>query len=58
MKKTGKRFDCVAMKHAIQLRIYEETRDLSPEEEIAYFRRQAETGPLGNFYRSLLEKSR
>jgi len=58
MKRKAKRFDCVAMKHAIQSKIYEETKDMSFEEEVKYFRKQAANGPLGDFYRALLERSR
>lgn len=38
MKKT---FDCVEMKRKAQNRIFEETRGLAPEEELAYFHRAA-----------------
>jgi hypothetical protein len=61
MNKPGKRvkeFDCVAMKHAVQSEIYEITKDMSNEERRAWFRDQAENGPLGEFYRALLERSR
>jgi len=39
MKKT---FDCVEMKRKVQEQIYEEIRDLSREDEIAYFHRASE----------------
>ena len=32
-------FDCVKMKNDIQAKIYEEIKDMSPEERIAYFNR-------------------
>lgn len=32
-------FDCVKMKREIQAEIYEETKDLSPEELVDYFNR-------------------
>ncbi len=38
MKKT---FDCMAMKRKAQERIYQETRGLSRDEELAYFHRAA-----------------
>jgi hypothetical protein len=54
MKKRGPNdFDCVAFKHAAQARIYEEIKDLSHEEEIAYFRRAAETGSLAGEWKRL-----
>ena len=39
MKKT---FDCVEMKRKAQERIYEETKDLSLDEEIEYFNKAGE----------------
>ena len=53
MKTKKKTFDCVACKRQAQARIYEVIRNLSPEEEIAYFRKAAEEGPLGEWWRSL-----
>jgi hypothetical protein len=32
-------FDCVKMKHEIQAKIYKEIKDMSQEEQIAYFNR-------------------
>ena len=37
MKKT---FDCVEMKRKASMRIYEETKDMTPEEKIAWWRRR------------------
>ena len=37
MKKTRKSFDCVEMMHEAALRIYEETKDMTEEEELAYW---------------------
>lgn len=42
MAKTDKHFDCVEMMHEGALRIYNETRDMSREEELAYWRRKDE----------------
>jgi hypothetical protein len=33
------RLDCIAMKREAQEKIYEEVEGMTPEEEIAYFRR-------------------
>lgn len=41
-KKKKKAFDCVEMKRRAQERIYADTKGLSPEEEIEYFRKRAE----------------
>ena len=42
MAKTEKHFDCVEMMHEGALRIYNETRGMSREEELAYWRRKDE----------------
>lgn len=34
-----KKFDCIAMKRASQEKIYAQTKDMSREEEIAFFRK-------------------
>lgn len=41
-KKKKKSFDCVEMMHEAALRIYEETKDMTKEEELAYWRQQNE----------------
>ena len=38
MKK--KEFDCVEMQHKAGEQIYEETKDMTPEEELAYWEEQ------------------
>jgi len=40
MKTTKKAFDCVEMMHQGALRIYEETKDMSEDEELAYWARK------------------
>ncbi|NCO41645.1 MAG: hypothetical protein COZ06_00450 [Armatimonadetes bacterium CG_4_10_14_3_um_filter_66_18] len=40
-KSLDKPFDCLAFKWDAQSRIYEDIKDLSPEEQCAYFRRKA-----------------
>jgi hypothetical protein len=37
-----KSFDCVEMMHEGALRIYEKTKDMTKEEELAYWRERAE----------------
>ena len=49
--KPRKTFDCVEMKREIQERIHQETKDLSREELIDYFRRHAETGPFAELWK-------
>lgn len=51
--KTVKSFDCIAYKRKVQSEIYEDIRDLSGPEQIEYFRRRAEEGPLGDWWRSI-----
>lgn len=48
MKKTDQAVDCMAIKRAAALRIYETTKDMSPEEELEYWRRRDEE--LGKKY--------
>ena len=42
MKTKKKSFDCVEMMHEAALRIYEETKDMTEEEELAYWERKNE----------------
>lgn len=42
MKTKMKTFDCVKMMHEGALRIYEETKGMTREEELAYWRRKEE----------------
>ena len=46
-------FDCIAFKERVQSRIYEEIKDLSHDEEIAYFRRRVEKGPFAELWRRI-----
>ena len=46
-----KTFDCMAFKRKAQARIYRHIKDLTPEEEIAYFDRAVRSGPLADFWR-------
>ena len=50
MKKSEKSFDCIAFKRAAQMQIYEEIKDMSREEELAYFHSKAETGPFREWW--------
>jgi len=55
--KPEKDFDCIGFKRKVQAEIYEETRGLSPEEQIEYFRRRAADGPLGRWWKALERRS-
>jgi hypothetical protein len=46
MKAKKKQFDAVEMKCKIQDEIYEETKNMTPEEEGIYIRKSVETGPF------------
>ena len=51
--KTDKEFKCVDFKHETQTQIYREIKNLTPEEEIEYFRRRAESGVFGKWWKKL-----
>jgi hypothetical protein len=44
--KSEKPFDCLAFKWKVQAEIYREIKDQTPEQQIQYFRRHAESGPF------------
>jgi hypothetical protein len=52
-RKAEKAFDCIRFKRKVQAEIYEEIKELSPEQEIEYFRRRPATGPLGKWWQGL-----
>ncbi len=54
---TKKKFDCVEFKRKVQAEIYEETRGMTPAQEIAYFNKRAETGRLGKWWRKVRKAS-
>ena len=45
-----KDLDCVEMKRRIQEKIYAETKDMSPEEIVAYMSRHVENGPFAHVF--------
>jgi hypothetical protein len=59
-KKTRKKraFDCVEMKRKIQAQIYEEIKGLTQAEELAYWRKSADEGPWGDWWREVHERAR
>jgi len=52
-KKAEKEFDCVAFKRRAQGTAYQETKGLSLEEQVTYFRKKANSGPLGKWWKRL-----
>ena len=55
--KNEKEFHCIDSKHEAQVEIYKEIKNLTPEEEIEYFRRRAESGIFGKLWGKLREES-
>ena len=51
--KVIKGFDCVEMKHKAQERIYRETRGMTPKQKVDYYHAQANSGAVGEWWRSL-----
>ena len=51
--KTDNEFKCVDFKHQAQMRIYNEIKKLTPEEEIKYFRRKVETSDFSKLWERL-----
>jgi hypothetical protein len=47
MTKKMKKFDCIEMKRNIQDKIYNETKNMSREEYLAFIRKQVDDGPFG-----------
>jgi hypothetical protein len=43
-KTTEKPFDCLAFKWKVEAGVYQEIKDQTPEEQIEYFHRRAQTG--------------
>ena len=52
-KQTTKAFDCIAYKREVQRRIYEETKHMTVDEQLEYFRRRAEGGSLGSWWQKV-----
>lgn len=55
MKRTKKKFDCIEFKQKAQERIYEEIKGMSWKDEINYFKKYAETGPMGIWWKKVKE---
>lgn len=50
---TKKTFDCLAFKEKVQAKIYEDIKNLSPAEQIAYFEERIETSNLKDWWQSI-----
>jgi hypothetical protein len=51
--KTDKEFKCVDFKHAAQIQIYKDIKNLAPEGELEYFHRRVEAGVFGKWWEKL-----
>ena len=51
--KAEREFDCIAFKRRVQSKVYEETKNLPLQEQVAYFRKRAKSGPLGKWWKRL-----
>jgi hypothetical protein len=52
-KKNRQITDCVTLKRRAQEKIFAETKAMSPAEQIKYFRKRAQTGPLGSWWKKV-----
>ena len=46
-----RRLNCVALKRRAQAKIYADTKQMTAAEQIEYFRRRAESGALGAWWK-------
>lgn len=51
--KIHKTLDCLPLKQQAQERIYQETKDMTPEEQVAYCKQTARLGSLGKWWQTL-----
>ena len=47
-----KEFDCIQIKRDAQTKIYENIKQMTPEEEIAYFRQSVDQSKFSKWWRS------
>jgi len=52
-RKAEKAFDCLEYKEQVQREICEEIQGLTHEEQIAYFNRSTEKGPVARWWRTI-----
>lgn len=52
-KPVKKSFDCLAFKRQVQGEIYEDIKNMTNEEQREYFRKRAESGPLGKWWKKV-----
>ena len=49
-------FDCVAFKRKAQEQIYQETKDMTPEQYLEYVHRSVQEGEMGEIWRRFAKK--
>jgi len=56
-KKIELDFDFMTFKEQVQNQIYEDLKNLTPQEQLQYFHQKAESGSLGEWWKSIKKKS-
>jgi hypothetical protein len=49
-------FDCIAFKSKVQEKIYQATKDMTPEQELEYIHCQVHEGEMGEIWRKFEKK--
>jgi len=52
-----KKFECLQFKRKAQAEIYEEIKELTPRQQIEYFERKADQGPMGKWWKQVRSAS-
>jgi hypothetical protein len=55
--KKEKAFDCLAFKDRVQAQVVAGIKGLTPQEQVEYFNRRAESGPLRRLWRKGVSQS-
>jgi hypothetical protein len=55
-KKNDKEIDPVELKRKIQAELYEETKGMTAEQKQAFYKKEAESGSMAKFWRSIQPK--
>lgn len=55
--KAEKDFDCLKFKQQAQEKIFEQIKNFTPTEQIEYFRQEAESSSLGQWWKSVKNRS-
>jgi len=55
--KANRKFDALAFKEQAQARIYEEIKDMTPAQQIAYYEEATRRGPLAKWWQGIRRQS-